>query len=314
MMTIFDEIYSRNYMAVNQILNRIAEKGELSGAELGKLLSGDVTISRKQLTDEIRLLYRDPQTNTFNAFDQLPAAVKRPLTTLELSWLKSVCEDKRAALFLDENKLQALRDRLADVEPLYRQKDFYCFDEEHSSDDFEDKGYQKLFQTLLSIADNGGSCTVSYGGALYALSDLRLVYSLLGNSFELHGADKTGKLRIIPLSGVTEVSKKTTGSALRAAASKEITVEIMDSVNPNLTRNALERFLISCSNMPKTCSYDERRMCCTITLTCDEYAYPSLLDLIISFGSTVCVISPEETRKEIKKRLLRQKELFANEG
>lgn len=68
-----------------------------------------------------------------------------PLTLLEASWLKALLADARIRLFLSDDSFQHLSKELADVEPLYRQEDFLCFDRYLDGDPYADEDYRRRF-------------------------------------------------------------------------------------------------------------------------------------------------------------------------
>lgn len=70
--------------------------------------------------------------------------MRLPLTTLQKQFLKSISLDKRFALFTD-----GIIDGLDDVQPLYDEMDFYCFDLINDGDPYDSPEYITAFKTVL---------------------------------------------------------------------------------------------------------------------------------------------------------------------
>ena len=87
---------------------------------------------------------------------------------------------------------------------------------------------------------------------------------------------------------------------------------LFDNSDLNLSRNAVERFMISFSNFRKESAYDEERQLCRTTVYYRPEDSETVLGNIISFGPTVRVASPQKSAEEIVRRLKRQKELLKN--
>ncbi len=60
-----------------------------------------------------------------------------PLSALEKSYLKALLSDPRIGLFLDQDQLEALRDMLSSVPPLWRPEQFYYYDRFTDGDPWE---------------------------------------------------------------------------------------------------------------------------------------------------------------------------------
>ena len=99
------------------------------------------------------LLQRDAQGLCESA---LPPLHARQLTTLELRWLRSLCDDARAPLFLTDAQMNHLRDALADVPPIFEAGEIESFDAIRSGDDFADPNYPPFRNG--SIVDGGNEC------------------------------------------------------------------------------------------------------------------------------------------------------------
>lgn len=85
-----------------------------------------------------------------------------PLTLLEASWLKALLADARVRLFLSDEQLAHLADELADVEPLYRQEDFHCFDRYSDGDPYADEAYRRRFQAILAAMRERAALSIAY--------------------------------------------------------------------------------------------------------------------------------------------------------
>lgn len=85
-----------------------------------------------------------------------------PLTLLEASWLKALLADARIRLFLSDDSFQHLSKELADVEPLYRQEDFLCFDRYLDGDPYADEDYRRRFQAILAAMRERAALSIAY--------------------------------------------------------------------------------------------------------------------------------------------------------
>ena len=138
-MTLFDAIYGDAFAAVEKLLERTPmTAGQLRAA--GRIPDpgwGDGG-GAEAADGSWPLLQRDAQGLCESA---LPPLHARQLTTLELRWLRSLCDDARAPLFLTDAQLDHLRDALADVPPIFEAGEIESFDAIRSGDDFADPNY-----------------------------------------------------------------------------------------------------------------------------------------------------------------------------
>ena len=102
-MELFNEIFSRNYIEVTKLLNKIAENNGIKKTDLNL---ENTTITCKKLTDDIMLIKKS-DNGCVSVRGHQPK-LRQPLTRLELSWLKSVCADEKAGLFLNNDEIKSL--------------------------------------------------------------------------------------------------------------------------------------------------------------------------------------------------------------
>lgn len=310
-MELFSELYSRKYLMVSTLLKELA-KGGIKAGEASALLDYNSGLTLSSLENDLKLIKRE--NGLVYAAPELNTALHLPLTKLELSWLRSICDDERIGLFLNENELKQLKSLLADTEPLYNNDCFYAFDKEHCQDDYRNEAYIKVFRTLLEALLFSERCLFTFDGETIDVQPYYLVYSMLNGGFLLFAYDEsTQRIRQLPLRLITAV--KPNGKADRSASVKgseteSVTVEIFDHADKTVSRNAVERFMISFSNFRKESSFDTERQICRTTVYYQTEDSENVLQGLLSFGATVKVISPPKTIREIVTRLRRQKQLL----
>ena len=312
-MELFNEIFSRNYIEVTKLLNKIAENNGIKKTDLNL---ENTTITCKKLTDDIMLIKKS-DNGCVSVRGHQPK-LRRPLTRLELSWLKSVCADEKAGLFLNNDEIKKLSTLLKDVEPLYGEGDFRYFDTQQPDEPYSDNTYREIFRKLLKAIKRRHICDITFnnGGSTETarLQPCHLLYSLLDGSFALRAVTPDEQLKIIGLRDISAVSTVRIGQVPPVIEEKnKLVAEIDDDIDEADTRNAVERFMICFSNYRKESTYltepSGKRICRT-TVYFNDYDYETIVRRVISFGSVVKVISPQRVIDDIVERLKKQKQLF----
>ena len=71
---------------------------------------------------------------------------------LQKRWLKAKLSDPRIRLFMDDDRINELDERLKDVKPLWRNDDFRYTDVFADSDDYSDENYINPWMVCASEA------------------------------------------------------------------------------------------------------------------------------------------------------------------
>jgi len=320
-MQLFSEIYSVYYRLVGKAL-REAAKRPLSLGDLQKMLS-DVFFSEsayfilpKLQRGEWPLFYEE---NKLYSAACLPAETS--LTTLQRSWLKSLCGDIRFSLFFTEDEITALDAVLSDVKPLYRQKDFYVFDNAVDGDDYSSDAYRKKFRLFLAAIRDKTSLAIEYeGGKARRVSGVfwpwKLEYSQKDDKFRAvcyRDSPRGGRLYILNLARISSVSEINGNPAQKPpfidpnedeTNFREVVIEITRE------RNALERCMVHFAHFEKRTEYDDKTDRYTCAIRYNILDETEVLIRILSFGPTIKVLGPEKFVGELRDRVKKQTELL----
>lgn len=244
----------------------------------------------------------------------------RPLSKLELAWLKALLADPRMRLFLDDEQIIALGNALS-TEPLFQPDDFHIYDAATDGDAYENAGYRERFRVILNATKSRIPLYIEYEGGkgritrgVYA--PWRLNYSAKDDKFRLLAAAcfKTRNRRaILNLSRIRHVEVASVSPSLDAAQAERYFTEqprqpsFLLRIYPE--RNALERAMLQFAAYQKETEYDEP----SNTYLCRIYHDPTeeteLLIRVLSFGPTVRVLEPASFVAQIKERIQRQLDL-----
>ena len=315
-MELFSEIYSSYYRAVEAVLCK-AQKKPLSSEEIQKTLS-DYAFSESiftilpKLQSGIWPLLRKTESGYTAACAPLP---ENPLSDLQKSWLLAILNDPRIRLFFDSTELDALRQSLPNVDPLYRQKDFYLFDEALDSDDYEDPDYQNRFRTILAAIRGKSALSIQYEGGKGRRVNgvfwpLKLEFSQKDDKLRAHCYRKTGNRKVLYTLNLGRIKSI-------EPARQILTETEMDHFNPtprfrlvileiSKERNALERSMVQFAHFEKRTEYNEStdKYICTIRYNVMDET--ELVIRVLSFGPTVRVLGPETFIQEIRSRVQKQ--------
>ena len=323
-MELFSEIYSLYYRAMERVL-RCANEHPLSSAEVQRILS-EKTFSESaismfpKLQNESWPLLRQGAESGYNAACTAPE--NTPLTTLQRAWIKSLLDDPRICLFFDGDTIENLRSSLADIEPLYRQEDFYFFDKATDRDDYESPEYQRSFRLILKAIHNKSALSVHYesngGNRVTGIFwPYKLEYSAKDEKFRAHCHRKTGIRRIHYILNIGRIAAIETDAAavplsayaLQNTGSntqfREVTIEITKE------RNALERCMVHFAHFEKRTEYDEATDKYTCTIRYNVMDENEVVIRVLSFGPTIRVLHPDAFVAEIRNRVKKQAELIA---
>lgn len=240
-----------------------------------------------------------------------------PLSNLEKSYLKALLSDQRIQLFLDKKQLETLDQMLSSITPLWRQEQFYYYDQFTDGDHYENEIYQQNFRTLLKALKNRQFLNIDYtspkGNRVHHhYVPARLEYSVKNDKFRLLALRETGhknmELQILNIERIQNISPTEKicslpidlNSLIQNSYYKEpLTLHIINR------RNALERAMLHFANYEKnTTKIDENTYECLIYY--NQSMETELLIEVMSFGPMLTVVGNDKFLYSLKKRLKRQ--------
>lgn len=297
---IFHEIYGYYYNAVSEILS-MAVKNELTEDCLQKIVrektfqESFMEILPALKSQRWKLLNSDLST----PLNHIPNI---PLSTLQLRWLKAISMDKRIKLF-DVNF-----EILDKVEPLFTPEDYIAFDKYNDGDPFDDKGYIKIFRTILQAIQEHKKVKVKYN------SSKGIKRNLICDPYELEYSEKDDKFRVhvnscryfctMNLAGIKQC--EIIGEAypvIRKNAKREISYFVASLKDE---RNALERFLLHFSHLQRETEKLEENLY-KIKIYYNKDDETEMIIRVLSFGPFVKIEEPDYFVNKIKERLKMQK-------
>ena len=306
-MALFDAVYGDAYAAMEKML----EACPMTPAQLRFLLNRYLTLDGA-MEVEAKLTAGDWPLLTQNdegLYESvLPRLSPRPLTTLELRWLRGLCEDVRAPLFLTDDQLMALRQALENIPPLFAPGEIESFDASQAGDSFEDPAYRKRFQTILRALREGRVLKIRYVTATAKRADFwlipeRLEYSAKDLCFRLHGSWR-GYHRILKLSRMRSVELNEAADPLPEAVSdlcaEPITVQVRNE------RNTLARFMLEFSCFKKESTIDHATGTAEAKIWYPVKDEMEVLIRLLGFGPTIWVTGPERFVQKMRERVERQ--------
>ncbi len=247
--------------------------------------------------------------------------LNRPLTNLEMAWLKAILSDKRIILFLSKEEIFALGDFLKDTEPLFHHSDFYYTDLSLDGDDYESELYQNNFKLILEACKINKTLAVDYVNSkgktfTNVILPYKITYSSKDDKFRFIGlalqADDSYRQVTLNISRVLKVEILEKEFPLDIDIAKEIHNTLSTepiTISISTKRRALERCMLQFASWEKETEYDEKsdRYICKIYYNKQEET--ELLIRILSFGPVVKVLGHESFLQQVKERIFKQYEM-----
>lgn len=246
----------------------------------------------------------------------------KALTILQKRWLKAKLSDPRIRLFMDDETISLLDERLSGTEPLYRSEHFRFTDRFADCDDYSDKNYISNFRKVLDAVKNRKIVEVSYvsGHGRYMrakLVMLKIEYSPKNDKFRAYcyllRNDRIKSSGIINIGRIESITD--TGRQFRTPVSMEDYFTSRKCKSPAVIkvtteRNGVERFMLEFASYEKHTVRDLESGEYTVQLWYDEYDETELLIRLLSFGPVIEILGPESLRKQARERIHRQYELL----
>lgn len=309
---LFHEVYGSYYQAVAKILTK-AVQGSLNRKDISNLVQKYAFAeSWSSLTES--LLKGDWPFLDEDLGTELLYEPGMPLTTLQKRWLKSMLADPRIRLFLDPEDVPGLQE----TEPLFCQKDVYCFDRYADGDPYDDKAYIANFRRILTAIRQDRWLEITqknrWGTEIsQKVKPLYLEYSPRDDKFRLHSAGTEehtwpGTIQI-NLSRILQcqITDHCGSAVLLPAQRQQAELILYDQ------RGLLDRFMrLFCWLEKKTVPMDPennvQRYC--VTLYYEKTDEPELVIRLLSMGPDIQILSPESLRQETLRRVRKQQILL----
>lgn len=339
--SLFDKLYSCYYLAVRRIL----EEAALSPVDSRRMEE----ICRACAFDESALSIVPELTRPDGAWSALlsakrgglfssslgSASLKPPLSRLQKAWLKAICSDPRFLLFFSEeerDRLSAALEEDGQVTELYKQEEFYYYDQFQDGDDYESVLYRRHFATILEGILNRQMLRLSYKGKRQLLDPMKvfpvsLQYSAKDDKFRLlcirrrsgrPGLGYTLNVSKIlscelcretpPAGGIQAASAPPFSAASGSGSPFVRKAEEPAVIEIDGRRNSLERCMLKFADYEKRTEYDEKRGVYICSICYDIQDETELIIDLLSFGPVIRVVSPERIVRQIRERVMRQHE------
>lgn len=327
-MELFHKIYNCYFNVVRHILSASA-KNPISRSDMDKIcrrygFEESSLIILPKLTDGTWPLMEETgiengPSGFISRLNKAPAVP--PLTNLQKSWLRSLLNDRRLPLFLEEDDISSLEIYLSDTPALYNPQDFRYFDQYLDGDSYDSDTYRSHFKTVLKALKEQRSLIIIYEGR-------RGLLTLDAVPYQLQYSSKDDKFRLCCLEFQNgKYSRSTILNMARVKSCQMTTQKAPKHLNAYLfrpvqkakepvqieisgERNSLERCMLHFANYEKHTQYDEDRKCWLCSIYYDLADETELLIDILSFGPVIRVLGPKSFVRQIRSRVERQHQLF----
>lgn len=324
MMNIFSEIYGTYFRIAAKLLEK----------EITDDKTVNETVQREGFRDSVLFL---PQKLIPNGEDwglfrrtadgKLKRITKNPpvrvLTALQKSWLKAKLTDKRIRLFMDDDTLKQLDEKLADVRPFYLKEQFRLIDRSADRDNFGSDEYIANFRSILDAVKHRRIMYIEFVSGHGKRKSGKFVI------LKMEYSPKNGKFRAytyllrndrIRCSGIMNIGRITkivdTGRIFRTPVSLDDYFSSMKCSTPAVIRvtserNGVERFMMEFASYEKHTVRNLETGEYTVELWYDYQNETELLIQLLSFGPVIEIMGPPQLREQAKIRIDRQAELLA---
>ncbi|WFR55579.1 WYL domain-containing protein [Anaerocolumna sp. AGMB13025] len=320
-MELFSEIYNCYYSVIAKIL----ETSPLTEKQMQELILNNafsesaVYLMPKLCKEEGWGLLAKDNANYSSRLKTIP---ELPVTLLEKRWLKSLLQDSRVRLFLEDTTYKELSDRLSDIKPLYQDKHFNWFDIFADGDDYKSPTYVNNFKLIHKAIPLRNIITIVFksGKGKFITGDYlpcRLEYSQKNDKFRLYAVKMKGLTIVafctINLSRIRHIKNTDLiypvsidmEQIFKSNRCKEpVTLEIRTE------RNGLDRFMMEFAGYEKQTVLDEESGICTASLWYNLKDETELLIRLLGFGPVLKVTGPIRMLEQIKKRVNHQYDLL----
>ncbi|MDE6036434.1 MAG: WYL domain-containing protein [Ruminococcus sp.] len=315
-MKIFHEIYSNYFRIAREILKH----REITKEQKNRIIT-EMGFSETALyiPDDLWGLLRKSVTGKY-----IPVIKKEPVTVLteiQKRWIRAIADSPEIKLFLEKHTIDALKKKLSDVQPLYRESDFRYTDRFSNGDNFSDSEYQENFRKIIKAIKEHEIIEIVFRSrknkkltGVYV--PLKIQYSPKNSRFRIlvYSVEKE-RTNVINIGRITEI--KGTGRRYREEVSAERYFVEHKSKEPVTVRintgiSTTERFFMEFAPYEKRTEYDSETGICIVQLWYDRQDETELLIRLLSYGATIEILSPEDFRKKAIERIEKQYQLLIN--
>lgn len=322
-MKLFSEIYGAYFRCAEAILS----EGELNEKRLREIVNekafrdSGLFIPEKLIPDKEGnspwgLLKRGVSGRLCSVLSKAPPRI---ITALQKSRIKAMLTDPRIRLFLSDEDIAALSERLKAVKPLYKREYFREFDRFTDGDDYDDPHYREVFGVILKAVRERELLTIeltSRRGIRMTKNALpvKLEYSRKNDKFRVYcitSPQNEGYLfnigrieRAVPTGKHISETPNMEEFFRRRRCEKPVTVEVSSE------RNAVERFMMEFASYEKRSELDLETGKCRASVYYDTQDETELLIMLLGFGPVLKITGPEEFLEKARERVERQYELF----
>ena len=331
-MRLFNEIYGIYY----RITTLVLEKRSVTEKDIRSLIDEHGTDETRIGLSSLLIPAKDAaKSSDWGFFERcednslksiLVNTPKQFLTTLEKKWLKARLRDRRIRLFLSDETIQQLEERLSDVTPLYTTDFFRCFDRFSDGDDMTSEEYIHNFRICLKAYKERKPLLIKFlsgHGNLITLNvlPLKLEYSFKNDKFRLYcrSCKRNVKSKRCPyliinigrIISVEPSSESYRGYRIRENE-EHLVREEAEPIKIRVTeeRNSVERFMLEFAAYPKITVRDPETGECIVTLDSKKDEETEILIRLLGFGPTIEILSPPAFRAQAADRIFKQYERF----
>lgn len=326
-MKLFSEVYGAYFRCTERILS----EGELTEKRLREIVSESafrdslLFIPEKLIPDKDGNspwgLLKSPGKGRLCSV--LTKAPPRIITNLQKSWLKAKLADPKFRLFLPDQEIAALSERLNEVKPLYKAEFFREFDRFTDGDDYEDPHYREVFGTVLRAVREREILSLeltSRRGTRITKNalPLRIEYSRKNDKFRIYCITfpkreeylfNIGRIeRAVPTGKHIETETDLEEFFRRRRCEKPVTVEVSGE------RNAVERFMMEFASYEKRSELDLATGKCRASIYYDLQDETELLIMLLGFGPVLKITGPENFLSKVRERVDKQYDLFYSDN
>ena len=322
-MNIFSEIYGTYFRIAAKLLeNKVTDEKTVRE-----------TVQRDGFRDSVLFLPQKliPNDSDWRLFKRVTdghleritkKAPVKVLTNMQKMWLKSKLSDPRIKLFMDDETISALSEKLSGVPPLYRNEHFRYTARFIDSDDYLNKDYIYNFRTVLNAIKNRKILYIEFvSGHGKRMSGkfvmLKMEYSPKNDKFRAYcyllRNDKIKSSGIINIGRITNIVD--TGRIFRTPVSMDdyFLSRKCDSpavIKVTSERNGVERFMLEFASYEKHTVRDLETGEYIVELWYNEQDETELLICLLSFGPVIEILGPKPLREQAAMRVRRQADLL----
>lgn len=323
----FNRFYSAYYSIALKTIKAI-NKGEITTEEefntyiaSFKILNGKTPVkSRKYQSDFLNStadLFRIKNGKLYTPFKNIPEDFMFPLTTIEISFLKTMLNDSRCKLILGKayNLLKEELDKpeYFEIYPYFNQENYVIFDQYINGDEtlFEEQNYKKNFEILINALKEKYPLYFEYTEDDMLKTKVsipeRIEYSQKENRFKVVLNSKNRPLDIQNIQ-----SCKKTDESPSPAKEKEILTCVVVIDIPEDKKFIRDRLFREFSPFERDCEkIDETGH--ILSFKFEKGDFKEVAYRLLQFGPYVYCSEPECVRERIKEKVDMQYELL-NQG